>query len=65
MTKLADISDEAAKAGAAPRRTRGTPKGVRITDVAASAGVSPITVSRVFNAPETVAPRRSPACAAR
>ncbi|WP_244817900.1 LacI family DNA-binding transcriptional regulator [Caballeronia sp. Lep1P3] len=40
----------------AARRTRGAPKGVRITDVAASAGVSPITVSRVFNAPDTVAP---------
>lgn len=56
MTKLADISDDAAKAGPAPRRTRGAAKGVRITDVAASAGVSPITVSRVFNAPDTVAP---------
>jgi LacI family gluconate utilization system Gnt-I transcriptional repressor len=39
-----------------PKRSRGAPKGIRITDVAASAGVSPITVSRVFNAPQTVAP---------
>jgi LacI family gluconate utilization system Gnt-I transcriptional repressor len=38
------------------RRSRSAPKGIRITDVAASAGVSPITVSRVFNAPQTVAP---------
>jgi LacI family gluconate utilization system Gnt-I transcriptional repressor len=38
------------------RRARTGAKGVRITDVAASAGVSPITVSRVFNAPGTVAP---------
>jgi LacI family gluconate utilization system Gnt-I transcriptional repressor len=42
---------------AAPtRRARSGAKGVRITDVAAIAGVSPITVSRVFNAPDTVAP---------
>jgi LacI family transcriptional regulator, gluconate utilization system Gnt-I transcriptional repressor len=39
-----------------PRRPRAGPKGIRITDVAQSAGVSPITVSRVFNAPETVKP---------
>ena len=38
------------------KRTRGGPKGLRITDVAAQAGVSPITVSRVFNNPESVAP---------
>ncbi|MBN3763808.1 LacI family DNA-binding transcriptional regulator [Burkholderia sp. Ac-20365] len=38
------------------RRTRGGPKGLRITDVAAQAGVSPITVSRVFNNPASVAP---------
>ena len=38
------------------RRLRGGPKGLRITDVAAQAGVAPITVSRVFNSPETVAP---------
>jgi LacI family gluconate utilization system Gnt-I transcriptional repressor len=38
------------------KRSRGTAKGVRITDVAALAGVSPITVSRVFNNPESVAP---------
>ncbi|KXV03062.1 GntR family transcriptional regulator [Caballeronia megalochromosomata] len=38
------------------RRARSGVKGVRITDVAAIAGVSPITVSRVFNAPDTVAP---------
>ncbi|WP_347558423.1 LacI family DNA-binding transcriptional regulator [Robbsia sp. KACC 23696] len=40
----------------APRRVRGTLKPPRITDVARSAGVSPITVSRVFNQPQTVAP---------
>lgn len=39
-----------------PRRARAGPNTVRITDVALTAGVSPITVSRVFNAPETVAP---------
>lgn len=39
-----------------PRRVRAGPKTARITDVALTAGVSPITVSRVFNAPETVAP---------
>ena len=39
-----------------PRRTRGAQKPPRITDVARSAGVSPITVSRVFNQPQTVAP---------
>ncbi|WP_277189001.1 LacI family DNA-binding transcriptional regulator [Caballeronia sp. BR00000012568055] len=39
-----------------PRRERKTPKTIRITDVAASAGVSPITVSRAFNAPQTLAP---------
>ena len=45
------------KGSATPaRRTRGGPKGLRITDVAAQAGVSPITVSRVFNSPESVAP---------
>ena len=38
------------------KRTRGGPKGLRITDVAALAGVSPITVSRVFNSPDSVAP---------
>jgi LacI family gluconate utilization system Gnt-I transcriptional repressor len=38
------------------RSGRGGVKGVRITDVAAAAGVSAITVSRVFNQPETVAP---------
>jgi LacI family transcriptional regulator, gluconate utilization system Gnt-I transcriptional repressor len=44
-------------AAAAPaKRSRGGPKGLRITDVAAQAGVAPITVSRVFNSPETVAP---------
>ncbi|BAN28045.1 LacI family DNA-binding transcriptional regulator [Caballeronia insecticola] len=36
--------------------TRTGAKGIRITDVAAAAGVAPITVSRVFNAPDTVAP---------
>jgi LacI family transcriptional regulator, gluconate utilization system Gnt-I transcriptional repressor len=39
-----------------PRRERKTPKTIRITDVATSAGVSPITVSRAFNAPQTLAP---------
>ena len=48
----ADLPDAAAPA----RRMRGGPKGLRITDVAAQAGVSPITVSRVFNSPATVAP---------
>ncbi len=48
----ADLPDAAAPA----RRVRGGPKGLRITDVAAQAGVAPITVSRVFNSPETVAP---------
>jgi LacI family gluconate utilization system Gnt-I transcriptional repressor len=38
------------------RRARIGAKGVRITDVALSAGVAPITVSRVFNSPDTVAP---------
>ncbi|SAK96167.1 LacI family transcription regulator [Caballeronia calidae] len=38
------------------RRPRTGQKTVRITDVATTAGVSPITVSRVFNAPHTVAP---------
>jgi LacI family transcriptional regulator, gluconate utilization system Gnt-I transcriptional repressor len=38
------------------KRSRGPAKGVRITDVATLAGVSPITVSRVFNNPESVAP---------
>jgi LacI family gluconate utilization system Gnt-I transcriptional repressor len=38
------------------KRSRGGAKGLRITDVAAVAGVSPITVSRVFNNPESVAP---------
>lgn len=43
--------------GPAPlKRSRGGPKGLRITDVASAAGVSAITVSRVFNSPETVAP---------
>ncbi|CAB3677353.1 LacI family DNA-binding transcriptional regulator [Paraburkholderia rhynchosiae] len=44
------------EAAAPVRRMRGGPKGLRITDVAAQAGVAPITVSRVFNSPETVAP---------
>ncbi len=39
-----------------PKRSRGTPQGVRITDVTQVAGVSPITVSRAFNAPQTLAP---------
>jgi LacI family transcriptional regulator, gluconate utilization system Gnt-I transcriptional repressor len=49
-----DARDEAPPAS--PKRSRGGPKGLRITDVAAVAGVSPITVSRVFNNPESVAP---------
>lgn len=48
--------DTHAQTSARPKRTRGGPKGLRITDVAAQAGVSPITVSRVFNSPESVAP---------
>src|SRR6267154_2383495 len=50
----ADSQDEAPPAPV--KRSRGGPKGLRITDVAAVAGVSPITVSRVFNNPESVAP---------
>jgi LacI family transcriptional regulator, gluconate utilization system Gnt-I transcriptional repressor len=49
-----DAQDEAPPAPV--KRSRGGPKGLRITDVAAVAGVSPITVSRVFNNPESVAP---------
>ncbi|MEX3980721.1 LacI family DNA-binding transcriptional regulator [Paraburkholderia sp. EG287A] len=49
-------SIEHADATVRTKRTRGGPKGLRITDVAAQAGVSPITVSRVFNNPESVAP---------
>jgi len=45
----ADSQDEAPPAPV--KRSRGGPKGLRITDVAAVAGVSPITVSRVFNNP--------------
>ncbi len=37
------------------KRSRGGPKGLRITDVATAAGVSAITVSRAFNNPESVA----------
>src|SRR5215472_10869552 len=37
------------------RSRRGASQGVRITDVAAVAGVAPMTVSRVINAPERVA----------
>jgi LacI family gluconate utilization system Gnt-I transcriptional repressor len=48
--------DTSANEGTHVKRTRGGPKGLRITDVATAAGVSPITVSRVFNSPETVAP---------
>ncbi|SPB15340.1 LacI family transcriptional regulator [Caballeronia novacaledonica] len=51
-TKMASSKPDLAPA----RRARSGAKGVRITDVAAVAGVSPITVSRVFNAPGTVAP---------
>lgn len=38
------------------KRSRAASKDVRITDVATLARVSPITVSRVFNHPESVAP---------
>jgi len=38
------------------RRSRSGAKGMRITDVAAQAGVSPITVSRALNNPASVAP---------
>jgi len=38
------------------QRIRSAAKAPRITDVARCAGVSPITVSRVFNQPHTVAP---------
>ena len=44
------------KSGGGIKGVRGAAKSVRITDVAAAAGVSAITVSRVFNQPETVAP---------
>ncbi|WP_118180375.1 LacI family DNA-binding transcriptional regulator [Paraburkholderia phosphatilytica] len=54
--KSAASTDDRKDAAARPKRTRGGPKGLRITDVAAQAGVSPITVSRVFNSPESVAP---------
>lgn len=56
-TKSAAAAVEHTDASVRPRRTRGGPKGLRITDVAAQAGVSPITVSRVFNNPESVAPQ--------
>jgi LacI family transcriptional regulator, gluconate utilization system Gnt-I transcriptional repressor len=52
----ADASPDAPDVAAPAKRLRGGPKGWRITDVAAQAGVAPITVSRVFNSPETVAP---------
>ncbi|MFL9983148.1 LacI family DNA-binding transcriptional regulator [Paraburkholderia sediminicola] len=53
----AAASSDVPEAAPAPaKRLRGGPKGLRITDVAAQAGVAPITVSRVFNSPETVAP---------
>ncbi|WP_442955533.1 LacI family DNA-binding transcriptional regulator [Paraburkholderia sp. MPAMCS5] len=53
----ADAPQASAPEAAAPvKRMRGGPKGLRITDVAAQAGVAPITVSRVFNSPQTVAP---------
>lgn len=37
------------------RSQRGPAQGIRITDVAAAAGVAPMTVSRVINTPERVA----------
>ncbi|MFL9913334.1 LacI family DNA-binding transcriptional regulator [Paraburkholderia sp. RL17-337-BIB-A] len=49
-------SPDAPKADAPAKRVRGGPKGLRIADVAAQAGVAPMTVSRVLNSPETVAP---------
>ena len=55
-TKPAASPIDSTDATARAKRTRGGPKGLRITDVAAQAGVSPITVSRVFNNPESVAP---------
>lgn len=53
---LAEVASPSGTPGTSGKRTRGAPKGLRITDVAAHAGVSPITVSRVFNSPEAVAP---------
>jgi LacI family gluconate utilization system Gnt-I transcriptional repressor len=52
----AAASPDAPEVATPAKRMRGGPKGLRITDVAAQAGVAPITVSRVFNSPETVAP---------
>ncbi|MEI6000984.1 LacI family DNA-binding transcriptional regulator [Paraburkholderia bengalensis] len=54
--KPTDASIDLEGRTASARRTRGGTKGLRITDVAAQAGVSPITVSRVFNNPASVAP---------
>src|SRR6516165_1157389 len=54
--KSTDASIDLMGSATPARRTRGGPKGLRITDVAAQAGVSPITVSRVFNNPGSVAP---------
>jgi LacI family gluconate utilization system Gnt-I transcriptional repressor len=55
-TKHSASSDDLLEAATPVKRTRGGPKGLRITDVAAQAGVAPITVSRVFNNPASVAP---------
>ena len=52
----AAASPEMTEAAAPAKRLRGGAKGLRITDVAAQAGVATITVSRVFISPETVAP---------
>lgn len=52
MIRLRTVSSRKAKS---PRGRRGSGQ-VRITDVAKLAGVAPITVSRVLNAPATVAP---------
>lgn len=52
----AAASPDMPEAAAPVKRVRGGPKGLRIADVAAQAGVAPMTVSRVFNSPETVAP---------
>ncbi|MGE0222879.1 MAG: LacI family DNA-binding transcriptional regulator [Acetobacteraceae bacterium] len=39
-----------------PAQARGAPATIKITDVAAEAGVAPMTVSRVINTPERVSP---------
>jgi len=59
MARPKDGAKDSAKDGAAPasgRRARSGVRDIRITDVAALAQVSPITVSRALNNPEVVAP---------